>query len=246
MASLITVLSDGRIISGSDDRTLKIWNTQTGKCDITFRGHDDSITCVAVHVSQKQLVDPSMNWALLDRRIVSGSDDRTLKIWNLQTGKCDITFRGHSDCVSCVAELPDGRIVSGSCNGILKIWNVQTGKCDITFEEHDHWIICIAVLPDGRIVCGSNGGILKIWNVQTGEYDNTFEGHNASVCVAVLPDGRIVSGSLDKTIKIWNPQTGKCDITFTGHILLPLFFNMYLNQSSSPIVFIAQQLRILR
>jgi WD40 repeat protein len=63
----IAVLPDGRIVSGASDKTLKIWNLQTGNCDITFRGHDHMVLCVAV---------------LSDGRIVSGADNSTLLLWS--------------------------------------------------------------------------------------------------------------------------------------------------------------------
>jgi WD40 repeat protein len=117
-----------------------------------------------------------MDQVLPDERIVSGSWDYTLKIWNILTGKCDITLRGHTNMVYCVAILPDGRIVSGSDDGALKIWNPHllgkdnderqrnhpTGNCDITFRGHIDLARCVAVLPDGCIVGGSNNGTLKI------------------------------------------------------------------------------------
>jgi WD40 repeat protein len=186
--SCVTILSDGRIVSGSYDKTLKIWNRRTGKCDITFTGHNNWVICVAVHVSvlQKHLADPLIDRVLPDERIVSGSEDNTLKIWNLQTGNCDSTFRGHDSWINCVAVLSDGRIVSGSADETVKIWNHQTGNCDITFRGYKNEVTCIAELLDGRIVSGSGDRTLKIWNPQTGKCDITFTGHTNWVrCVAV-------------------------------------------------------------
>jgi WD40 repeat protein len=79
-----------------------------GKIVHSFKDNT-SIRCIAI---------------LSDGRIVSGSDDCTLKIWNLQTGKCDIIFRGHVGMVMCTAALSDGRIISGSTDKTLKIWNL--------------------------------------------------------------------------------------------------------------------------
>jgi WD40 repeat protein len=219
----IAMLPDGRIVSGSDDGTLKIWNRKTGKCDITCKDDNYGIMCITV---------------LADGRIVSGSRDGTLKVWNShilslgkdnderqrnhQTEKCDITCRGHTDEIWCVAVLPDGNIISGSEDARLKIWNPETGECYKTFIGHTDGVNCVAVLPDGDIVSGSHDNTLKTWNPGTGKCEITFTGHSDSVtCIGVLPDKRIVSGSLDATLKIWNYQTGKCEITFTGHTGTP-------------------------
>jgi WD40 repeat protein len=211
------VLPDGRIVSQSGYNSLKIWSTQTGKCDIIIETkHAFSVVSITV---------------LSDGRIVTGSFDSTLKIFNSSSGNCDITLLGHNKSVQCVATLnnypdPSGccfgerveRIVSGSFDSTIKIWNSKTGVCDFTFYEHSGAVYCIAVLSDGRIISGSKDRTLKICNLQTGECNVTLKGHSDSVlCVAELPDGRVVSGSLDNTIKVWNVHTGKCDHTFTGH-----------------------------
>ena len=77
------------------------------------------------------------------RRVVSGSTDSTLKVWNVATGKCVATLEGHSDQVNGVAVFPDGRrIVSGSGDNTLKVWDVATGKCVATLQGHSHHVRC--------------------------------------------------------------------------------------------------------
>jgi WD40 repeat protein len=159
--SSFTVLSDGRIVAGSCNGKLFVWNAriqeftlgnepQNKNHDNIFseRGHYLDITCIAT---------------LLDGRIVSGSRDKTLKIWNLQTGECDAIFKDHNDEVLCVAVLPDGRIVSGSKDKTLKIWNPLTKKCNVTLTGHTDRVKCVGVLPDGRIVSGSEDKTIRIW-----------------------------------------------------------------------------------
>ena len=71
------------------------------------------------------------------RRVVSASVDRTLKVWDVATGKCVATLEGHSKRVKCVAVFPDGRrVVSGSEDKTLKVWDVETGECVATLEGH--------------------------------------------------------------------------------------------------------------
>jgi WD40 repeat protein len=241
----VAALSDKRIVSGSMDSTIKLWNVETGKCEITFKGHVGSVYCVTIVPG-----DPS-NCCFAERyeRIVSGSYDRTLKIWNpnllnynisdsksseIICHECDNTLMGHTDRVWCVATLPDRRIVSGSGDTTLKIWNLQTGSCDITLSGHISAIYCITVIMPKLysttvfadspyyIVSGSCDTTLKIWNpfhphrqAQIDNCDATFVGHTSYVyCISSLPDERIVSTSGDKTLKIWNLQTGECDNTF--------------------------------
>ena len=82
------------------------------------------------------------------RRVVSGSSDNTLKVWDVATGQCVATLEGHSKDVWCVAMFPDGRrVVSASDDKTLKVWDVVTGKCVATLQGHRSGVRCgVAVL----------------------------------------------------------------------------------------------------
>jgi WD40 repeat protein len=108
-ASYITyayMLHDERIITRTIDGILQIWS-KNKQCDVILEGYT-KITCVA---------------ELPDGRIICGSFNDTLKIWNVITGKCDNTLVGHIGPMNCVIALPDGRIVSGSVDKTIKIWS---------------------------------------------------------------------------------------------------------------------------
>ena len=77
------------------------------------------------------------------RRVVSASKDKTLKVWDVETGKCLATLQGHNPTVSCVAIFPDGsRVVSGSWDKTLKVWDVATGECVATLKGHSNCVRC--------------------------------------------------------------------------------------------------------
>lgn len=103
---------DGRrVVSGSSDRTLKVWDAATGREVLTLKGHTDEVRGVAF--------GPDGRW------IVSGSRDNQLKVWEAVTGQELLTLKGHADLVSSVALSPDGRqVVSGSWDKTLRIWEV--------------------------------------------------------------------------------------------------------------------------
>ena len=198
------VLPDKRIVSGSDDKCLYVWNPDTGECLRTLKGHAESVKCVAM---------------LSNGRIVSGSDDKTLRIWNPDTGKCLRKLKGHQ--VTCLAVLSNGHIVSGSADGKLRIIDANSGECLQTLDGHTDWIFCIATISDEYIVSGSADKTLRVWNLKTGECLRKYTGHTNWVkCLAVLRDGRIVSGSADNTLHIWNPNTGEHLRTLKGHSLI--------------------------
>jgi hypothetical protein len=173
-----------------------------GICEQTLTGHSNDVLCVV---------------QLADGRVVSGSEDKTLKVWNVNTGVCEMTLEGHRDGVSCLIQLADGRVVSGSDDSTLKVWNVNTGVCEKTLKGHSYSVCCLVQLADGRVVSGSYK-TLNVWNVTTGVCERTLKGHSDWVsCLVQLADGRVVSGSDDSTLKVWNMNTGVCEQTLEGH-----------------------------
>ncbi|QRV96697.1 WD40 repeat-like protein [Ceratobasidium sp. AG-Ba] len=149
------------------------------------------------------------------RRVVSGSHDRSVRIWDADTGApIGKLLEGHSDSVWSVAYSPDGRrIVSGSDDETVRIWDADTGApIGEPLEGHSFSVLSVAYSPDGRrIVSGSIDKTVRIWDAGTGApIGKALEGHSSSVrSVAYSPDSRrIVSGSSDKTVRIWDADTG--------------------------------------
>jgi len=170
----------------------------------TFIGHRKSVNCIAV---------------LPDGRIVSGSGYQTIKIWNLLTGRCDITLKVTDYWVTSIAVLLDGRIACGEYE-LFRIWNLSTKKCEATLTGHYDEISCLVTLPDGRLVSGSYDGRIIIWNIQNSKPDIILGDHGRPVhCISVLPDKRIVSCAHDGLIKIWNTQAGSLAETFDMTIM---------------------------
>ena len=154
--------------------------------------HDNKVTAIAVFP---------------DSRIVSGSKDKTLRIWNAGTGACERTLSGHSDEVTAIAVLPDGRVVSGSKDCTMRIWNAGTGACErtLSLSEGKYEVSAIAVLPDGHIVFGCKDCCyLRSWNASSGDWCylsshrldvhmEEWELREEVTAIAILPDGRIIS-----------------------------------------------------
>ncbi|AKV67221.1 serine/threonine-protein kinase [Microcystis panniformis] len=155
------------------------------------------------------------------RYLASGSWDKTIKIWEVATGKQLRTLTGHSDWVRSVVYSPDGRyLASGSWDKTIKIWEVATGKELRTLTGHSREVMSVVYSPDGRyLASGSDDDTLTIWEVATGKQLRTLTGHSLFVMSVVYsPDGRyLASGNDDKTIKIWEVATGKQLRTLTGH-----------------------------
>ncbi|MBP0008282.1 MULTISPECIES: NB-ARC domain-containing protein [unclassified Roseofilum] len=204
----VAVTRDGQLaVSGSSDKTLKVWDLETKEETLTLTGHRSLIQAVAVTRD--------------GQRAVSGSSDKTLKVWDLETGEALLTLMGHDSMVKAVAVTPDGqRAVSGSSDNTLKVWDLKTGNKLLTLTGHSGSVQAVAVTPDGqRAVSGSMDKMLKVWDLKTGEQRLTLKGHDHWVnAVAVTPDGRrVVSSSMDKTLKVWDLKTGEEELTLTDH-----------------------------
>ncbi|KYC40721.1 hypothetical protein WA1_24075 [Scytonema hofmannii PCC 7110] len=196
----LALTPDGkRVISASDDKTLKVWNLETGSLESTLTGHSSGVNALALTPDGK--------------RVISASDDKTLKVWNLETGSLESTLTGHSDWVNALALTPDGkRVISASDDKTLKVWNLETGSLESTLTGHSDWVNALALTPDGkRVISASDDKTLKVWNLETGSLESTLTGHSDWVnALALTPDGkRVISASYDKTLKVWNLETGK-------------------------------------
>lgn len=204
--SIVTSMAfspDGRlIVSGGDDKTLRLWNAKTGQnIGQPLKGHEGWIS--------------SVSFSPDGERIVSGSWDHTLRLWDTNTGQTiGPPLKGHDKEVSSVAFSPDGkRIVSGSRDKTLRLWDTNTGQpIGQPLEGHEAWINSVAFSPDGgRIVSGSRDKTLRLWDANTSHaIGQPLEGHTDWVSsVAFSPHGeRIVSGSWDDTLRLWDANKG--------------------------------------
>ena len=141
-------------------------------------------------------------------RIVSGSEDRTIRVWDAHSG--DVVagpFEGHTSSVRSVAFSPDGtRIVSSSSDCTIRVWDARSG--DVVagpFEGHTDYVTSVAFSPDGtRIVSGSGDHTIRVWDARSGDVvAGPLAGHTDYVTsLAFSPDGtRIVSGSVNRTVR---------------------------------------------
>jgi serine/threonine protein kinase len=165
----------------------------------TLTGHSDSVESVAYSPDGRYLASRSVNWY----------GNRTIKIWEVATGK---QLHTHSLMGSFVESMvsPDGRyLASASHDTTIRIWEVATGKELRTLTGNSFWVRSVVYSPDGRYLASGSGDktiqTIKIWEVATGKQLHTLTGHSIGVLSVVYsPDGRyLASESHDKTIKIW-------------------------------------------
>ncbi|KAF7974289.1 hypothetical protein HWV62_12428 [Athelia sp. TMB] len=179
----------------------------------------------------QQIFEELTSWVLSvafssdGQRIVSGSNDQSVRVWDAETGVLIAgPFEGLADDVRSVAFSPDGqRMASGSKDGSVRVWNAETGYLLAgPFEGHNGSLMSVAFSPDGRIIAsGSSDGTIRLWDAQEGTpLVVPLEGHTGSVnSVAFSSDGqRIASGSDDNSVRVWATDTGALVAeTLEGH-----------------------------
>ena len=200
------------------DYFLRLWDMENEKSLFTFEEnieqHRRNIKAVAF--------TPDGRWA------VSGSDDRTLKVWDCKTGKFIHTLNGHTGGITSIAMSGDGQtVLSAGTDKTLKLWHIATGECLKTFEGHNDYIYSLSLSSDNKHAI-SAGGIYNegkvepsifLWHIHKGELKKKFPGHSGLITSLVFsPDCKwFLSGSEDKTMKLWNIEKEECVETFKGH-----------------------------
>jgi WD40 repeat protein len=196
-----------RLVSGSRDQTVRVWDAQTGAPIARLVGHEDAISSVAFSPD--------------GQRLVSGSYDNTMRVWDAQTGALIARLVGHERRVTSVAFSPDGqRLVSGSDDNTVRVWDAHSGVLLIRLVGHKNTVSSVAFSPDGqRLVSGSYDNTMRVWDAQTGALIARLVGHESAVTsVAFSPDGqRLVSGSDDDTVRVWDAHSGALLIRLVGH-----------------------------
>ena len=227
---------DGRTLaSGGEDNTIMLWDTTTGERTKTLTrptgpfvgptdplvGHTDTVYSVAFSPDGQTLA--------------SGSEDSTIILWDMTTGKHIKTLvrptgsfvgptdplAGHTDTVYSVAFSPDGQtLASGSADDTIILWDATTGEYKETLIGHKRAVYSIAFSPDGQtLASGSWDKTIKLWDTATWKYRHTLVGHEKVVyCVAFSPNGQILaSGGADKAVILWDTTTRKRVESFTVH-----------------------------
>ena len=140
-------MQDGRIASNYDNNTIRIWNKNSTGKDVFLQGHMNYVVALC---------------QVRNGNVISGSFDRSIKIWDLKDNSCAYTIKTHS--VNCILELDDKRICSCSDDKTIKIYDLVVIKCTETLSGHSNIVNQIALSTDKQyIVSCSDDMTIKLW-----------------------------------------------------------------------------------
>lgn len=214
---------DGQLLaSGSEDRLIRVWEVKTRRLIRVLKGHDDEVRSVAF--APHRYVEATLGTPAAQKAaghlLASGSYDRTVRLWDVQSGTCTQILKGHQDWVETVAFSPDGQtLASGSRDRTLHLWDSQTGTLQSGLA-HPQPIRALAFAPDGKtLASGCDDYRIRLWHYQTGDCLRVLTGHQSWIAALAFShdNGLLASGSEDQSVRLWDGLTHRCIKTLQGH-----------------------------
>ncbi|KAF5330734.1 hypothetical protein D9619_005750 [Psilocybe cf. subviscida] len=217
-------------------------NWRRGRCTVrTFKGHTDGVMCLQF---SETLAHPSFPV------LITGSYDKTVRVWNLETGAQLQCMTGHTRAVRAL-QFDEVKLITGSMDHSIKVWDWRRGKCIRTLNGHTEGVVCLN-FDSNVLASGSVDSTIKVWNLRTGGAF-TLRGHSdwvnavqlwdsnpgarassdpasifdvsgstsplgASASSHIDPGKMLFSASDDGTIKLWDLNLRACVRQFTGHV----------------------------
>jgi WD40 repeat protein len=181
-----------KLVSGSFDKTIKLWQIATGTALQTLKDHQKGVFALAVSADGKLLA--------------SGSWDELIKLWDLETGTLLENLTQHQASVRSLAISPDSKtLISGSFDCTIVLWNLPDGKVATTLTDTEP-IAAIALSTDGQLLASTgDNGIVKIWSLASGLAIAASSGNEHCIgSLAIDPDGQtIAAGTVNGYIVLW-------------------------------------------
>jgi WD40 repeat protein len=227
----VIFLDDNKIVSCSNDRTIKVWEISTGKL---LRTLGDQIASLATGNKYLSKLAPQSSLSEIghtsavtclarfgENHVISGSNDGTLRLWNIETGDQLKIFKGSTGIITSIAADAQRNIVvsAGTAKEIV-VWEIGTGQIQNLLSGHHSNITCLALITGKRyLISGSMDQTVRIWNIDTQE-SICLKGHTDRINAIAFDMRRniVASASDDSTIRIWNFESHETLFILRSHI----------------------------
>ncbi|GAB4850614.1 Scytalone dehydratase [Ancistrocladus abbreviatus] len=194
----------GLFISGSTDCLVKIW-------DPTLRGSELRATLKG-HTGAVRAINSDRG------KVVSGSDDQTILVWDKQTFQLLEELKGHNAQVSCVRMLSGERVLTSAHDGTVKMWDVRTDTCVATVGRCSGAILCMEYDDStGILAAAGRDTAASIWDIRAGKQMHKLSGHTKWIKSIRMVGDTVITGSDDWTARVWSVSRGTCDSVLACH-----------------------------
>ncbi|XP_071962120.1 uncharacterized protein [Antedon mediterranea] len=189
-----------RIITGSSDHSLRVWDIRSGRSIHKIYGHKGGVRCLAFN----------------DQWILSGSWDTTVIIWDVIKFTQIAILVGHTDVVSALQLIGLKYLVTGSYDSTIRLWCLEDFKFLRTLTTHAKSVTCLAI--DGEnVISGSTDGLIKITRISDGIVLNTFADQTDPVATLATHHNLILGGTAQGTVYFWDKLTGQVQAAVQLH-----------------------------
>lgn len=195
---------DGKTLAaGGHDKTVHLWNAETGEEIHRLQGHEGTVY--------------SLQFSHDDKLLASTGLEEKIHLWDVASGKERTRLAGHPGGTGSVAFSPDRKtLVSGGKDQTIRVWDLATGRLAKTLTGANQEIRCVAFSPDGKYLASAHSeGTIGLWDVATDKILRTWKGHPHFAyplrCLAFSPDGATLAsvGGFESPVRLWETATGK-------------------------------------
>jgi WD40 repeat protein/class 3 adenylate cyclase len=194
------------LVSPSGDRTIRLWDAETGDCLRTLEGHTGMVFSAAF--------DPQ------GQMLATGGDDKQLRLWKVPSGE-SLSSIEHPETVCGIAFAPSGQLLASACaDRKVRLWDPASMRPHRIFKGHEDNVVDVAFNADGDVLASSSyDKTVRLWETASGKLLHSLAGHgHATSGLAFAPAGNLlVSSSYDRTAKLWAASSGQLIRTLEGH-----------------------------